>query len=114
MKIEWQLEDIQAGRRVVTPGRNEPWMIGYIASMRSDEPRWALVSLTDGMIGKPVSREELAADLNKIGEMPLELMSHATRGRQGGKARAAVLTPERRSEIASDAANTRWNGNVAG
>ena len=29
-------------------------------------------------------------------------------GRKGGKARAAKLTPERRSEIARKAANSRW------
>lgn len=114
MKIEWQPEDIHAGRRVGNPVRNEQWMIGYIGSMRSDEARWTLVSLTDGMIGKPVTREELAADLNKVGEMPVELMPHAARGRQGGKARAATLTPERRSEIASAAATARWNGGTQG
>jgi hypothetical protein len=30
-------------------------------------------------------------------------------GLQGGKARAAKLTPERRSQIASKAARKRWN-----
>ena len=34
--------------------------------------------------------------------------SHAERGRKGGKARAAKLTPERRSEIARNAIQTRW------
>jgi hypothetical protein len=32
----------------------------------------------------------------------------ATAGRKGGPARAAVLTPEQRSEIASLAAQARW------
>ncbi len=31
-------------------------------------------------------------------------------GRKGGKARAAKLTPERRSEIAKKAAAKRWGG----
>lgn len=30
-------------------------------------------------------------------------------GQKGGKARAAKLTPEQRSEIAKKAAQTRWN-----
>ncbi|WP_425404008.1 hypothetical protein [Hwanghaeella sp.] len=30
-------------------------------------------------------------------------------GRKGGKARAAKLTPEQRSEIAKKAAKSRWN-----
>ena len=32
------------------------------------------------------------------------------RGAMGGYARAATLTPQRRAEIARDAANARWNG----
>jgi hypothetical protein len=35
------------------------------------------------------------------------------KGSKGGKARAAALTPERRSEIASAAGNARWNGEKA-
>jgi hypothetical protein len=41
-----------------------------------------------------------------------KLIWHAPRvrgGKLGGHARAAALTPERRSEIATNAANTRWN-----
>lgn len=34
--------------------------------------------------------------------------SKAERGASGGRARAGVLSPERRSEIASDAAKARW------
>ena len=34
-------------------------------------------------------------------------------GRKGGKARADALTPERRTEIATKAAVTRWNQEVA-
>ena len=30
-------------------------------------------------------------------------------GKKGGKARAEALSPERRSEIASNAANARWH-----
>ena len=33
-------------------------------------------------------------------------------GAKGGKARAAKLTPERRSEIAKEAAKKRWNKEV--
>ena len=34
-------------------------------------------------------------------------------GKNGGKARAEALTPERRSEIASNAANARWHKDEA-
>ncbi len=33
-------------------------------------------------------------------------------GKKGGKARAEALTPERRSEIAADAARARWGNEV--
>lgn len=36
--------------------------------------------------------------------------SKASAGVKGGEARAAALSPERRSEIASDAAKVRWSG----
>jgi hypothetical protein len=40
-----------------------------------------------------------------------ELTSAAAQlGRKGGKARAAAMTPERRSEIARKAAAQRWKG----
>jgi hypothetical protein len=35
--------------------------------------------------------------------------SKSDRGAKGGLARAAVLSPERRSEIASEAAKARWS-----
>ena len=114
MKIEWQPDDIQAGRRIGHPERAEQWVIGYSAGMTSDEARWTLVSLTDGMIGDLVTTAELAARLNQSGELPLELLpsTYRERGAKGGKARAAALTARRRSEIASAAGNARW-GNGA-
>ena len=114
MKIEWQPEDIQAGRRVGHPERIEQWIIGYMGAAKSDEPRWVLVSLSDGMVMVPITKEELCAKLNTMGDLPLELVPSANRARsaKGGKARAAALTPERRSEIASAAGNARWNGNI--
>ena len=35
MKIEWQPDDVQAGRRVGHPERSEQWIVGYEASMSS-------------------------------------------------------------------------------
>lgn len=37
-----------------------------------------------------------------------KLLAAMRRGRKGGKARAGVLTPEERSEIAKKAAKARW------
>lgn len=47
---------------------------------------------------------ELERELRRRKENSIE------QGRAGGRRRAEILTPERRSEIASDAANARWAG----
>lgn len=111
MKIEWQPEDIYAGRIVGKPDRAERWMIGYLADV--DGPKkWALVSLSDGMIAHRGDTDRFLADrLNAAGDMPVEFFSdpsHVKRGQKGGAARAATLSPERRTEIASTAAKARW------
>lgn len=43
-----------------------------------------------------------------------ELVAPAEAGRRGGHARAEALTPERRSEIARQAAAARWQGRLVG
>lgn len=45
-----------------------------------------------------IATPSIAAELGRLG------------GLKGGPARAKKLSPERRSEIARQAANTRWNG----
>jgi hypothetical protein len=111
VKIEWQADDIQAGRRIGHPENNEQWMIGYLASTKSDEPRWVLIRLADGMINDPpLGKTDLAKNLNASKFLPLELLPSgmSARGSKGGKARASSLTPQRRSEIAAAAGNARW------
>lgn len=111
MKIEWQDDDIQPGRRVGKVGRTEQWMIAYFADRPPAEAvRYALVSLSDGMIQAALSAEAMAHHLNASGDMPIEMLPGEGRVK-GGRARAANMTPERRSEVASDAAKARWNGN---
>ena len=41
-------------------------------------------------------------------DAPVKVVGQQRGGLKGGKARAEKLTPERRSEIASIAANARW------
>lgn len=108
MKIEWQAKDIKAGRRVGHPNHSEQWMIGYMGSMTSDEARWALISLSDGMIQTPVTRENLAVTLNSTGDIPLEFI--ASPQSKGGKARSASMSMAKRQFQAIAAANARWNG----
>lgn len=109
MKIEWQIDDIIAGRIVGKPDRIERWMIGYVVHGRTNI--YCLVSLSDGLVQPAMVAEDLAKQLNTSGEMPVEFFSdpsHSKRGRKGGEARAASLSSERRTEIASTAARARW------
>lgn len=109
MKIEWQIEDIIPGRIVGKPDRIERWMIGYVVDGRNN--LYCLVSLSDGLVQTARRAKELAELLNASGDIPVEFFSdpsHSKRGRKGGEARAASLSPERRTEIASTAARARW------
>jgi hypothetical protein len=112
MKIEWQAEDIVAGRRIAHPGCSEQSLIGFVAAEhRSDHQAFVLISLSDGMVQPPMTAQAVADQLNRNGDMPIEFVESrfSERGRRGAAARAAALAPERRSEIASAAATARWN-----
>lgn len=110
MRIEWQPDDIIPGRIVGKPDRIERWMIGYVVVSPQKGKAFCLVSLSDGMVQQARGAEELAADLNEAGELPIEFFSDPIKlgPQMGGKARAASLSPQRRSEIATGAAKTRW------
>jgi len=57
---------------------------------------------------------KMIVDLTTGDETETELSPRARAGKlgglKGGKARAEALTPERRKQIASNAANKRWKG----
>lgn len=74
MKIEWTADDIKAGRTVGKPDRTERWMIGYFAA-RTGFDRWTLVSLSDGMVTEPVTKEQMADRLNASSELPCEIFA---------------------------------------
>ena len=48
--------------------------------------------------------------IGEIEDTPHKDLERTESGRKGGKARASVLTPERRKEIAKVAAEARWSG----
>ena len=52
----------------------------------------------DAPAEKPTEKNAAAVELGRLG------------GLRGGKARAKKLTPERRREIAKNAARSRWHG----
>lgn len=110
MKIEWQVSDIIPARIVGSPSKLERWMIGYVNGCAKDN-NWVLVSLSDGMVSEATNAQTVATKLNDAEEIPLEFFDEkmTKRGRNGGHARAAKLTPQRRSQIASEAANARWH-----
>lgn len=72
MKLVWEVDDVQFGRKVQRPGTAEVWIIGYPAGTRSGEPRYSLVSLSDGMIGAPYNRADFAKELTDDGYFPVE------------------------------------------
>ena len=51
---------------------------------------------------------DLLANAEKEGKDPLAVLLGRRGGLKGGKARAASLSAEKRSEIAKKAANARW------
>ena len=71
MKIVWEAQDIRGGQRYGTPGRLERWMIGYLPALGVKSARYCEISLADGAIHGPSTREELARRLTERGELPI-------------------------------------------
>lgn len=55
-----------------------------------------------------VESEQEGKHLSSVGKNPNAVALGRLGGRKGGKARAAKLTPEQRTEIARKAARSRW------
>ncbi len=91
------------GRKATLPNGHEYITEPFIA-FETNEDAQAACDMVEKVSGE---RPGIASGaLYKKGETARP--SRAGAGRKGGDARAAALTPERRSEIASDAAKTRW------
>lgn len=73
MKVEWEADDIKPGRRVGNPTRNERWIIGYLATVHTEE-RYVLISLSDGLTKPPVTKGRMAIQLTEDCEIPAELL----------------------------------------
>jgi hypothetical protein len=74
VKVQWEANDITPGRILGKRGRSERWMIGYEAMPDDASRRHVLISLSDGLVSPPATAEMMAVDLNKSGEIPLELL----------------------------------------
>lgn len=76
----------------------------HVSSWWANSPEFVLSALQRQLEAASAIWPELSG--HKIGKT--RLRSKTLAGTNGGHARAAVLSPERRSEIASDAAKARW------
>jgi hypothetical protein len=74
MKITWEAIDIKPGQRYGRPTRLERWIIGYMPGLSGKSARYCEISLADGAIHGPFSKEELALRLTVGEELPEELL----------------------------------------
>lgn len=79
MKLIWEPEDIEPGRRYSRPSLGETWLIGYVVEVSSGtrhapEARYVSVSLKDGLTTPPKTAEDLANELTLGMYLPLEYL----------------------------------------
>lgn len=72
MKTIWFAEDITTGRRYFKPGTSEVWIIGYRPDL-GGAACFVSISLEDGMVTLPGTREQIADWLTKSEYLPIEL-----------------------------------------
>ncbi len=83
---------------------------GGLMPKRSSKPR-DLNALAAAIVNDATDEDKPAEDPDD-GKDPAAVELGRRGGLKGGKARAAKLTPEQRSEIARKAARKRWGGRV--
>lgn len=74
MKVTWEEKDIICGRTLGKEGLNEQWLIGYRVTPPGDYKRYVTISLSDGLVSDPSTKEHLAGMLTDHGYLPKELM----------------------------------------
>jgi hypothetical protein len=70
--------------------------------------------LAKSIVDQAVTDEQLEAKALEEGKNPAAVLLGRLGGLKGGKARAARLSAEQRSEIAKKAAGVRWQGKLDG
>ena len=73
MKVIWESADIVAGRRYSREGLNDTWLIGYLSN-ETTEKRYVSISMSDGLVTLPKTKETLAYELTENGYVPVELL----------------------------------------
>lgn len=77
---------------------------------RSSKKGLDLNRLAKSIVDQATTDEQLQQKALDEGKYPAAVLLGRLGGLKGGKARAAKLSAERRSEIAKKAAETRWQG----
>ena len=77
MKFTWEEEDIVPGRKIVQGTEGKIWVIGWLPHIAEAE-RYVLVSLVDGIVTPPKSKEQMATMLTQGGMVPVECGCHQT------------------------------------
>jgi hypothetical protein len=75
MKVIWEPVDIVVGRQYSKKDIKENWIIGYLPWIDNDE-KFVSISLNDGMVTKPKTRENFAIFLNVEQYLPCELITN--------------------------------------
>ncbi len=100
MKFIWEPDDIKAGRYYYRNDKGHGADIGYLASVThkigwtftnelDDPAKNVAISITDGMVTPPKTREEFAVMLNEGGYVPLhtdrliEIIAYQARQNEG-------------------------------
>lgn len=73
MKFIWEEKDVIPGRKYSRAGIQETWMIGYRAECESDK-QYVSISLSDGMVTLPSSKEDLSITLSQLDYVPIEYL----------------------------------------
>ena len=77
MKFTWEEEDIVPGRKIVQGTEGKIWVIGWLPHIAEAE-RYVLVSLADGLVTPPKSKEQMATMLTQGRMIPAEHACHPT------------------------------------
>ena len=74
MKVTWDAEDINPGRRYRKNIDSEEWIIGYLSGSASGSSRYVSISTRDGLVTDPQTKEQLAQLLTENNYLPVELL----------------------------------------
>lgn len=73
MKFIWEPEDVRTGRTYSRRDIGETWLIGYLPHEESSA-HFVSVSMSDGLVTLPKTRDALAQTLTSEGYVPSEIL----------------------------------------